>query len=297
MSVAITPPAISVVSAGRQLLGTISWRRNILLGFAVAVLLALILCALMPGVLAPMDPLAQNLRATNLGLNAVTEDGRHLLGTDALGRDVLSRLIYGARLSLGVGLAGALLSSAVGIPLGLIAGFKGGAFDTVIMRVVDAVLSFPSLVLYIFLSYVLGGGILNLIIVLSVLRWVNYVRVTRSIALTHRDLAFVKAARMVGCSDLRIMFRHVLPNIVSPLAVLTALEVAAVVLAESSLSFLGLGVPPETPSWGQMIAGGRDYLSSAPWLVVAPGIAIFLATFCLNVVASWAREVTSGSER
>jgi peptide/nickel transport system permease protein len=279
------PPAAGRKRARRLTL------KNVLMVIAGLVILVLLLCALIPGVLAPYNPLTQNLRETLLSPNSHGPSGDyHLLGTDPLGRDVLSRLIYGARISLGVGLSGVVISAAIGIPLGLLAGYRGGWLDSVLMRLVDGILSFPSLVLYIFLSYVFGGGVFTLIIILAALRWVTYVRVTRSITLTQRDMAYVESAKMVGCGDARILFRHILPNIAAPLLVLAALEVANLILVESSLSYLGLGVQPPTASWGLMISDGSNYMASSPWLIAAPGVAIFLATLSLNIVGRQGRE-------
>lgn len=265
--------------------------RLVIFAVASVVILALAACAVVPNLIAPDDPLKQSLANTLLAPGSIGSDGKyHLLGTDSLGRDVFSRLIYGARISLGVGLGGVIVSAAIGIPLGLIAGYRGGRFDAVLMRIVDGLLSFPSLVLYIFLTYTIGGGLITLIIILSAVRWVTYVRVARSVTLTYRDIAFVEAARMIGCSDARIIFRHILPNVFGPLSVLAALETATIILVESSLSYLGLGVQPPTPSWGQMISDGSVYLSGSPWLIVFPGVMIFLATLSLNIVGREARR-------
>ena len=272
--------------------------RNIVAGVAALVLLVLVVCAAAPGWVAPYDPLTQSLRDITIAPGSYSsEGGYHLLGTDSLGRDVLSRLIYGARLSLGVGIGGVIVSSAIGIPLGLLAGYRGGIVDSVLMRVVDGLLSFPNLVLYIFLRYITGGGILGLILILSCLRWVAYVRVARSVTLAYRDVAFVEAARSIGCSERRIIFRQILPNVLAPLSVLATLEVAVLILAESSMSFLGLGVQPPAPSWGTMVAEGADYLAAAPTLIMFPGLTIFVAVLSLNIVARRARQYLAEETR
>lgn len=258
---------------------------------AMALIGALLICAIAPDLVAAHDPLRQSLQDTLLPPGSRSSEGSlHLLGTDSLGRDIFSRLVYGAQFSLGVGVSGMLLSAAIGIPLGILAGYRGGAVDAVIMRVVDGLLSFPNLVLYIFLRFVIGGGVLQLIIVLSVVRWVTYVRLARSVTLPYRNIAFVEAARMIGCSRSRIIFRHILPNVIGPLSVLATLEVAALILAESALSFLGLGVQPPAASWGQMIAEGSRYLSNSPWLIMLPGAVIFVATLSLNFLGQEIRE-------
>ena len=272
--------------------------RHLLAAVLGLVLATLIVCALFPSLLAPQDPLAQSLLDRNLPPLTETSKGvYHVLGTDALGRDVLSRMIYGARISLGVGLAAVLVSSAIGVPLGIVAGYRGGRLETVIMRIVDGMLSFPLLVLCIFFLYVAGGGVLNMILVLALMRWVTYCRVTRALTLSYRSAAFVEAARSIGCSDARIMFRHILPNILSPLLVLATLEMATMVLSEASLSFLGVGVQPPTPSWGVMIAEGRDYLAIAWWAILFPGLAILAATLSLNIAATWARDRSDSGDR
>jgi peptide/nickel transport system permease protein len=265
--------------------------RHVGLFVSYSVLVMLALCALVPGLLAPYDPIAQDLASANLApLDHARDGSLHVFGTDALGRDVLSRIIYGARVSLAVGVGGVLISSAIGIPLGIIAGYKGGRFEAVIMRLVDGMLSFPKLVLAIFFLYVVGGGVLNVIIVLALMRWVAYARVGRALTLSLRESAYVDAARSIGASDWRIMARHILPNVLSPLLVIATLEVAVLILAESSLSFLGLGVQPPQPSWGAMVAEGREYLTTSWWLIVIPGAAIFLSTLNLNIVAMRVRE-------
>ncbi len=249
---------------------------------------------------APYDPLAQSLARRNLPpLTAADVEGGaiHLLGTDELGRDLLSRLLFGGRISVAVGLLGALVSGAIGVTLGLLAGYYRGWVDDVVMRFVDAVGSLPTLLVALFVLFLLGGGFVNLIIVLALVRWMIFARVTRGMVLSLREEAFVSAARALGANNRRIILRHILPNMVSPLLVLFTLEVAVLILAEAALSFLGFGIQPPDSSWGLMISRGREYLRSAWWLVAFPGLAIFFTTLSLNLVATWVRTVTDPVQR
>jgi peptide/nickel transport system permease protein len=250
--------------------------------------------------LAPYDPSQMRLARRNLPpLSSALEAGGfiHLLGTDELGRDLLSRLMHGGRVSVLVGVVGALVSALIGITLGLIAGYYRGWVDDLIMRAVDTMLAVPTLLIALFVLFLAGGGVANLILVLALVRWMIFCRVTRGIVLSLREQVFVMAARAIGCSDRRIMFRHLLPNMISPLLVLFTLEVAILILAEAALSFLGFGVQPPDSSWGLMISRGREYLRTAWWLVTFPGLAIFCTTLSLNLIATWVRSVTDPVQR
>lgn len=258
-------------------------------------LLILLFSAIFAPLVAPFDPEAQSLMLRNQP--PMTEDPNggffpHLLGSDQLGRDLLSRLLYGARISLAVGFAGALFSGVFGVVLGLIAGYYRGIVDDIIMRLVDTQMGFPSLMTALLVLYVLGPGLWKVILVLAVTRWMVFARVTRSLVLSIREDVFVEAARTVGCTDRRILFRHILPNLLSPLLVLITLEVATMILTEASLSFLGLGIQPPDSSWGLMLAQGRAYITSAWWLVTFPGLIILFTALSLNLVATWTRAVT-----
>jgi peptide/nickel transport system permease protein len=228
------------------------------------------------------------------------EDGGslpHLMGTDQLGRDELSRLIFGGRISLAVGLVSVAISGIAGTILGLLAGFYRGHVDDAIMRLVDIQMGFPSLLLALFVLYVIGGGVLNVIFVLAITRWMVYARVTRGLVLAYRENIFVEAARATGCTDRRIILRHLLPNLLSPIVVLATLEVAYMILTEAALSFLGLGIQPPQSSWGLMLSQGRQYITTAWWLVTFPGLAILLTALSLNLLATWARTVTDPAQR
>jgi len=265
------------------------------LTLAAALFLALLLVsAIFAPWVVPHDPTRGGLMLRNLPPLTAAAGGAfpYVLGTDALGRDELSRLIFGARISLAVGFGSVLLSGTFGVLLGLIAGYYRGGVDDLIMRVVDLQMGFPSLLTALVVLYALGGGVWKVILVLAVTRWMVYARVTRGFVLSQRESVFVEAAKSVGCGDRRIIFRHILPNLLSPILVLATLEVATTILTEASLSFLGLGIQPPQSSWGLMLAEGRGYVTTAWWLVTFPGVAILLTALSLNLLANWVRAVT-----
>jgi peptide/nickel transport system permease protein len=265
------------------------------LALASAVYLTILfLSAIFAGIVAPHDPEAGGLMLRNKPPMTVAADGGfpYVLGTDALGHDQLSRLIYGARISLVVGFASVLISGTIGVLLGLMAGYYRGFVDDIIMRLVDLQMGFPSLLMALLVLYVLGAGVWKVVLVLAVTRWMIYARVTRSLVLSYREYIFVEAARSTGCSDKRILFLHILPNLLSPILVLGTLEVGTMILLEASLSFLGLGIRPPQTSWGLMLAQGRGYITSAWWLVTFPGLAILFTALSLNLLATWVRAVT-----
>ena len=263
-------------------------------------LVLLALSAIFAPWVAPFDPNAQSLFMRNMPPLTMPEEGGaipHLLGTDQLGRDELSRLIYGGRVSLAVGLISVAVSGSIGTVLGLVAGFYRGTVDDVIMRLVDIQMGFPSLLLALFVLYVIGGGVLNVIFVLAITRWMVYARVTRGLVLSYRENVFVEAAKATGCGDSRIIFRHLAPNLISPIIVLATLEVAYMILTEAALSFLGLGIQPPLSSWGLMLSQGREYVTTAWWLVTFPGLFILLTALSLNLLATWSRTVTDPAQR
>lgn len=265
---------------------------------AALFLLILLVSAAGADVLAPYDPNQANLRARLLPPLSRAPDGSFFLfGTDELGRDMLSRLMHGARVSMSIGILGATCSALVGITLGVLAGWYRGLLEDVLMRAVDGMLALPSLLIALFVLFVIGAGYFNLILVFTLLHWMIFARMARSLTLTYRENTYITAARAIGARDSRIIQTHLLPNMVSPLLVLFTLEIAVLILSEASLSFLGFGVQPPQSSWGLMIARGREYISSAWWLVVLPGAAIFLAALSLNLVAAWARAVSDPVQR
>ena len=215
----------------------------------------------------------------------------HLLGTDEGGRDVLTRLLYGARVSLLIGVVPALLSLVLGSALGVLAGYRGGLTDAIIMRLADVTLAFPSMLLAMVIMYSLGGGIVNVFLTLTLVNWANVARVVRAHTLQLKSSEYVEAAQVIGVSRGTIMRRHILPNCLSTMLVLFTLNVPASILTESSLSFLGLGIQPPNASWGLMINVGRQYLYTAPWLCFAPGAAIMLIVLAFNFLGNGLLDV------
>lgn len=283
--------ADAVVRARRSGHVVASLRDSRLAPLGLVILLLLALCAVFAAQLSPYDPnfvQVVNRLKPPFWLNGGSL--AHPLGTDSVGRDILSRLIYGARISMLVGVTSVLLSGAIGTALGLIAGYWRGWPDAIIMRLADIQLAFPFILLAIAVLAVLGPGINNLVLVLGVYGWVTYARVVRAQTLSWREKEFVEAARCMGSSSARIMFRHILPNVVGSLIVIASFAMATNVLAEASLSFLGLGAPPNVPSWGAMLAGARDYLQDAWWLATFPGLALMLTILSINVVGDWLRD-------
>ena len=264
----------------------------------VVLIVALVLMALTAHLIAPHNPAAQNLRA-RLRPPAWSEKGawNHVLGTDHLGRDVLSRVIYGSRVSLLVGTAVVLIAGSFGVVMGMVAGYCGGRTDNYIMRWIDTQVAFPGLLLALIILAVIGPSMTTVIIVLSLNGWMVYGRMTRGAVLSVRQTAYVEAAEIVGCSGRRVIFRHILPNLTSPLLTLGILEFARIVLAEAALSFLGLGIQPPATSWGLDVATGKDYIFRAWWLVTMPGIAISITVLAVNLVASWMRLISDPQER
>jgi len=259
---------------------------------------ALAVVAVAAPYLAPQNPERGSLRARLVAPTLEASDGKaHPLGTDHLGRDMLSRLIYGSRISLTVGVLGVVVSSFIGVFLGLMAGYYRGFIDDVIMRAVDVFMSVPLLLLALMILYVLGPSFKNIIIVFAVARWMLFCRVTRGVVISLREQAFVEAARAIGASDTRILGRHILPNLITPLLTIAALEVPRNILTESTLSFLGFGIQPPESSWGLMLSSGRQYIVTAWWVVVMPGMAIFLSALSFNLLGVWLRAVSDPLQR
>ncbi len=259
------------------------------------ILAAFLAAALLAPFLAPYDPTAQDLAAR------LTPPGApgHLLGTDRLGRDILSRLLFGARLSLLVSTTSVLIGLLLGLPLGLVSGYLGGRLDDLLMRLGDIQLSLPFIVLVIAVMAALGPSLLNTVLVLGVTSWVVYARVVRGSVLSLKELEFAMAARALGASTPRILLRHLLPSALPPLIVVATLELARIIVAEAALSFLGLsGVPPEIPSWGQMLADGREVLFFGGWWVATfPGVAISLVVLGINLFGDALAEVLDPRSR
>ncbi|MEM9975181.1 MAG: ABC transporter permease, partial [Pseudomonadota bacterium] len=258
----------------------------------------LFLIAMFAPLIAPYDPAAQNIIA-RLKPPVWLPGGswEHILGTDHLGRDVLSRLLNGSRISLFVGFATVLLAGSFGVMMGLISGYAGGKTDQFITAVTDTQVAFPGLLLALLILAVIGPSTITVIVVLALNGWMVYARITRSVVLGLRQTAFVEAAEILGCRTHRILIRHLLPNLAAPLLTIGTLEFARIVLAEAALSFLGLGVQPPATSWGLDVAQGKDYMFRAWWLVTFPGLAIAFTVLAINLVASWLRVTTDPVER
>jgi ABC-type dipeptide/oligopeptide/nickel transport system permease subunit len=253
--------------------------------FGAAVLLVAMITALAAPLVAPHDPLRQNLG------NALARPGRaHLLGTDNVGRDVMSRVIWGTRVSLLAGFLSVAIAALAGSLLGVVAGYAGGRVDGLVMRLMDAVLSFPPLVLALALGAVLGAGLTGVLIALGVVYTPTFARLMRGQVLAVKARDYVDAARALGAPGWRIAWHHVMPNAATPIVVQASLSVAFAILAEASLSFLGLGIQPPEASWGSMINAGRGYLQQAPWIVFGPGAALFITVVGLNFVGDAVRD-------
>jgi peptide/nickel transport system permease protein len=256
----------------------------------LALLAAFVLAAIAAPLLAPYDPLRQSLLLRLKPPGSVFGGRSYLLGTDDLGRDLLSRILFGARVSLLVSAVAVALSFVVGTTLGLLAGWFRGIAAVVIMRAVDTMLSIPAILLAVLTVAVVGPGFLNLVIVLGLTRWPRYTRVAYGQTLQVAQLPYIRAAEMAGCSSLRVLWRHILPNIAGPLMVVATSEFGLMILFEAGLSFLGLGIQPPEPSWGAIMAVGRSYVERAWWLTVFPGACLFVLVLCVNVAGDWLRD-------
>jgi peptide/nickel transport system permease protein len=266
--------------------------RNRVAMFAFFVLVAIILSAVFAHVLTPYDPIGRDAKAR---LQAPSLE--HPFGTDSLGRDILGRILYGGRVSLQVGFVSVIVSTLVGVPLGLIAGYVGGRTDNIIMRLMDVILAFPGLILAIWLVSILGASMGNMIIAISVFSVPTYARMTRGITLSAREMEYVVAARSMGARGSRILISHILPSVVAPLIVLTTLSISGAIVTGASLSFLGLGVRPPTPEWGAMLSDGRGYMRNAWWMSVFPGIAITLVVLAANILGDGLRDALDPKTR
>ena len=265
-------------------------RRAALLG--VAIVLSFIVLALGASWIAPLDPIA-----TSWGAIRKAPSAAHWFGTDEIGRDVLSRVIWGTRASLLAGVVSVSISLMLGVPIGLAAGFMGGAVDTVISRITDAFLACPFLILAIALAAFLGPSLSNAMIAIGVSATPIFVRLTRAQVINVKVEDYIEAARAVGNPPWRIALRHVLPNITAPLIVQATLAIAAAVIAEASLSFLGLGQQPPAPSWGSMLNTAKNYVDNAPWMAIWPGLSIFLLVLAFNLVGDGLRDALDPRQR
>jgi len=259
--------------------------------FGLGVVAVVLFTALAASLISPFDPIEQNIAERLKAPGARDGTGRlHALGTDHLGRDLLARILYGARPALMVGFAAVLISGVLGMVTGLIAGYFGGRVDDVLMRLADIQLAFPFILLAIAVIGVLGPSLLTIIAVIGVSSWVVYARVVRGTVLSLTEREFVQAALALGSGDRRVLMRHILPNAFTPWLVVATLDMARVIVIESALSFLGLGVQPPTPTWGGMLADGRVYISTAWWLATFPGLAILLTVLGINLFGDGLRD-------
>jgi peptide/nickel transport system permease protein len=256
-----------------------------------ALIALFVILAVFAPFLAPYDPTRIAL-PQKLTPPVIFQGGNpaYLLGTDNLGRDILSRLIWGTRVSLGVSATVVLASSAVGLLIGLAAGYLGGRTDSFLMRFADGSIAFPGILIALLFAISLGPGVWTVIVSLSVLGWASYARIVRGEVLRLRNLEFVIGARVVGCSPARIMATHLLPNVLDAWVVIMTLQIGLVVLAEATLGFLGAGVPPPTPSWGSLVSDGRNFVDTAWWISFFPGLAIMLLVLCVNYLGDWLRD-------
>jgi peptide/nickel transport system permease protein len=269
-----------VVPASAEVTSPATFRRLRPLAAPAAVLAVFTVVAIVPGVLAPHDPLK-----TALGDRLQPPgSGAHLLGTDSLGRDILSRIIYGTRLTLAVAAASALIGGALGGVIGAVAGYRGGRVDAAIMRIAEICLGFPLLVVAVLLAALYGPRFSNVIIVLVLGTWARFATMARGSTLALRDRDFVVAARVAGTRTPRILARHIAPHLVDSMLIMLSLQAAWAVLIESGLSFFGVGIPPPDPSWGQMVADGREFVATAWWVSVMPGLAIVALVLALNLI-------------
>jgi peptide/nickel transport system permease protein len=256
------------------------------IGLSMAVLMVVVAAA--APLIAPLSPSAQFSDSVLKGPGAIE---RHLLGTDEFGRDILSRIIWGARVSLEVGLASVLFAFVFGVPLGIVAGASGGRVETLIMRCADMLMAFPTLLLALIIVAALGGTLINEILAIGVALTPNFLRLARSLTLTIREQDYILAARALGSGQLRVMARHVFPNTLYALVIVATLYIATAIRTEASLSFLGLGIPPPTPSWGNILSEGRQYIKCCPWITTFSGVAIMLAVLAFNVVGDALRDL------
>lgn len=261
------------------------------------ILLGLVLVAIFAPLIAPNDPNSQNLMGRLKAPGTEARGTLYLLGSDELGRDLLSRIIYGARVSLSVALLSVVLSGVVGTTLGMAAGYLRGWTETVIMRLVDIFLSIPAILLAIITVAVLGPGFVNVILVLALTRWPRYARVAYGQTLSVAGMPYVRLARAMGASWPRVLLRHILPNIIAAMAVIATLEFGLMVLFEAGLSFLGLGVQPPTPSWGATLSVGRNYVTSAWWIATFPGVCLFLLVLSVNLIGDRLSEYLNPKTR
>ena len=260
-------------------------KKNKIAMIGLVIIVSLALIAIFAPFIAPHDPIEQNLKKRFL-----SPSGEYPMGTDDLGRCLMSRIIYGARVSLRVGVITVGIITVIGVTLGLISGYCGGIVDEIIMRFVDVVLAFPGIILALAIAGALGPGLFNVMLALAMVGWTGLARVVRSSVLSVKEKEFVESARALGCSDLYIMTRHILPNVMAPVIVLATLDMAFIILAAAGMSFLGLGAQPPIPEWGSMLNNGRAFMRIAPHLTTFPGLAIMITVLAFNFLGDGLRD-------
>jgi ABC-type dipeptide/oligopeptide/nickel transport system permease subunit len=287
------------VLAGGPVKGRSEWARSIgrfrryrpgMVGLGFICLLVIL--AIFAPLIAPHDP-----NEIPRGMRGESPSSEYLLGNDSIGRDVLSRLIFGTRVALLVGVCAMAIALTIGVTIGVTAGYFGGWVDQVLSRIIDTLMAFPTIALLVTLSALVGGSLLTVILVIGTTVWASYARVTRADALSLREREYVQAARAIGVPNGRIIFRHVLPNIMGPIIVLASLDIGSIIILESALSFLGLGIKPPTASWGGMLSDGRAFLRTYPHIAIVPGIAISLTVLAFNLVGDGLRDALDPRQR
>jgi peptide/nickel transport system permease protein len=257
--------------------------------------MVLLIAAVLATYLAPTDPLKQNLLSRLKAPQGFS--GQYLLGTDPLGRDIFSRILFGARISLTVGFLTVIISGAIGVSLGLFAGYYKGRIDAILSRAADIQLSIPVIILAIVLLAILGPSVFNIIFVMAISRWMLYFRLVRGVVFSLMASPMIDAARVIGVSRRRLFVKHLLANVWTPVIVVTTQQMAQIILLEATLSFLGVGIPPSVPSWGMMVSEGRNYIETAWWVITLPGLAIFVTTLAINFVGDGLRDLLDPRRR
>jgi len=293
---AITTPDAKLATEGKRLTQRQrTWRRfashkGAL--FGVAVVVGLVIMALAANWITPYNP-----NETNLRLRGAPPSMEHIFGNDDIGRDILSRIIYGSRVALMVGLFSTTIAVSIGVLVGALAGYFGGIVDAVLSRLIDTLMAFPILALLLTLSAVLGQSLRNVIIIVGITFWASYARVIRAEVLSLRERDYVLAARASGASDIRIIMQHIVPNAIGPVIILASLAIGGVIIFESALSFLGMGISRPTPSWGTMLSDGREHIRNYPHIAIAPGLAISITVLAFNLIGDGLRDALDPRER
>lgn len=268
------------------------FRRDWAGAVGLVMFLLVVIAAVFSPWIAPHDPLEQRLRLSKMPPAWSAEGSwEYPLGTDNLGRDLFSRVVYGSRVSLTVGFFGVLIASSIGLLIGMISGYVGGRLDSIVMGIVNVLLALPYLLFVVFIAAILGRSLLNVILIFGITDSPIFIRLTRGEVLRLRESVYVEAARSVGAGTGRILLRHILPNLIGPLITIATFEMSAMIFYEAGLGFLGLSVPPSVPSWGNMLSNGRKYLTSAPWIATFPGLAIMFTSLSMNLLGDWLRDV------